>query len=35
MTYKDLEEKDVHSDGWAGREEALAFVRQCIAAYPG
>ena len=35
VTYKDLEEKDVHSDGWAGREEALAFVRQCIAAYPG
>ncbi len=35
VTYKDLEEKDVHSDGWAGREEALAFVRQCVAAYPG
>jgi inorganic pyrophosphatase len=35
VTYKDLEEKDVHSDGWAGRDEALAFVRQCIAAYPG
>ena len=33
VTYKDLEEKDVHSDGWAGREEALAFVRQCVAAY--
>ncbi|MFN8012344.1 MAG: inorganic diphosphatase [Holophagaceae bacterium] len=35
VTYKDLEEKDVHSDGWAGREEALAFVRQCIAAHRG
>jgi len=35
VTYKDLEEKDVHSDGWVGKEEAMAFVRQCIAAYPG
>lgn len=35
LTYKDLEEKDVHSDGWAGRAEALAFVNQCVAAYKG
>lgn len=35
VTYKDLEEKDVHSDGWAGIEEAKAFVNECIAAYQG
>lgn len=35
VTYKDLEEKDVHSDGWAGKDAALAFVNQCIAAYQG
>ena len=35
LTYKDLEEKDVHSDGWEGREAALAFVNQCVAAYKG
>jgi len=35
VTYKDLEEKDVHSDGWQGKEEAHAFIRQCIAAYKG
>ncbi|HJW09062.1 MAG TPA: inorganic diphosphatase [Holophagaceae bacterium] len=35
VTYKDLEEKDVHSDGWAGREEALEFIRQSVAAYKG
>ena len=35
VTYKDLEEKDVHSDGWAGKEAALTFVRECIAAYQG
>ena len=34
-TYKDLEGKDVHSDGWKGKEEALAFINQCIAAYRG
>ncbi len=33
VTYKDLEEKDVHSDGWQGKEEAHAFIHQCIAAY--
>ncbi len=35
VTYKDLEEKDVHSDGWAGREEALEFIRQSVLAYKG
>lgn len=35
LTYKDLEEKDVHSDGWAGKEAAKAFVMRCIAAYAG
>ncbi|MDE3246988.1 MAG: inorganic diphosphatase [Acidobacteriota bacterium] len=35
LTYKDLEQKDVHSDGWAGKDEAKAFVMQCIHAYPG
>ncbi|HJU83758.1 MAG TPA: inorganic diphosphatase [Holophagaceae bacterium] len=35
VTYKDLEEKDVHSDGWAGREEALAFIRASVEAYKG
>lgn len=35
VTYKDLEEKDVHSDGWQGKAEAHAFIRQCIAAYKG
>jgi inorganic pyrophosphatase len=33
VTYKDLEEKDVHSDGWVGKEEAHQFIRDCIAAY--
>ena len=33
LTYKNLEAKDVHSDGWASREEALAMIRQCIQAY--
>ena len=33
LTYKDLEEKDVHTDGWEGREAALAFVKQCIEAF--
>jgi inorganic pyrophosphatase len=35
LTYKDLEEKDVHTDGWEGREAALAFVKQCIEAHKG
>jgi inorganic pyrophosphatase len=35
VTYKDLEEKDVHSDGWEGKAEAHAFIRQCIEAHPG
>ncbi|MBS1785644.1 MAG: inorganic diphosphatase [Acidobacteria bacterium] len=35
LTYKDLEEKDVHTDGWEGREAALAFVKQCVEAYKG
>ena len=30
-----IEEKDVHSDGWAGREEALAFIRASVEAYKG
>ncbi len=33
VTYKDLEEKDVHSDGWVGKDEAYQFIRDCIAAY--
>lgn len=35
LTYKDLEEKDVHTDGWEGREAACAFVRQCVEAFKG
>ncbi len=35
VTYKDLEEKDVHSDGWVGKEEALAFIRRSVEAYQG
>jgi inorganic pyrophosphatase len=35
LTYKDLEEKDVHTDGWEGREAAQAFVKQCIEAFKG
>src|SRR5690348_2207052 len=35
LTYKDLEEKDVHTDGWDGREAACAFVQQCVAAFKG
>ena len=35
LTYKDLEEKDVHTDGWEGREAACAFVQQCVAAFKG
>lgn len=32
-TYKTLEKKEVVADGWLGKEEALAFVKQCIDAY--
>lgn len=35
VTYKDLEEKDVHSDGWVGKAEALTFIQECVAAYRG
>lgn len=35
LTYKDLEEKDVHTDGWEGREAALAFVQKCISEFKG
>lgn len=35
VTYKDLEEKDVHSDGWVGKPEAMTFIRECVAAYRG
>lgn len=35
LTYKDLEEKDVHTDGWEGREAAQAFVQQCVEAFKG
>lgn len=35
LTYKDLEEKDVHTDGWEGRDAALAFVKRCIEAHKG
>ncbi len=33
LTYKNLESKDVTSGGWAGKEEALAFIEECIQAY--
>jgi inorganic pyrophosphatase len=33
LTYKNLESKDVHSDGWKGRTEAMEFIEQCIKAY--
>jgi len=32
LTYKDLERKSVQSDGWGGKDEAQAFIRDCIAA---
>lgn len=35
LTYKDLEEKDVHTDGWEGREAAQAFVQRCVEAFKG
>ncbi len=33
LTYKNLESKDVHSEGWEGREAAEAFIEQCIRAF--
>jgi inorganic pyrophosphatase len=33
LTYKNLEAKDVHSDGWASKEEAYATIERCIRAY--
>jgi inorganic pyrophosphatase len=33
QTYKNLESKDVHSDGWEGRESAIQFIEQCMKAY--
>lgn len=33
LTYKNLEEKVVKSNGWANREEALAMIERCIHAY--
>jgi len=33
LTDKNLEAKDVQSEGWASREEAHAMIEQCIKAY--
>jgi len=33
LTYKNLEAKDVHSDGWVGREEAMTIINQAVVAY--
>ena len=33
LTYKNLEAKDVRSDGWEGKDAALAFIQQCIQAH--
>lgn len=33
LTYKNLEAKDVQSDGWADRAEAHATIEKCIQAY--
>lgn len=33
LTYKNLEEKLVKSNGWAERDEALATIERCIQAY--
>jgi inorganic pyrophosphatase len=33
LTYKNLEAKDVRSDGWEGKAEALAFIEECTKAY--
>jgi inorganic pyrophosphatase len=33
QTYKNLEAKDVRSDGWEGKEAALAFINACAAAH--
>jgi inorganic pyrophosphatase len=33
LTYKNLESKDVRSDGWEGKEAAHEFIQQCIVAH--
>ncbi len=33
LTYKDLERKTVTSDGWAGKDEAQAFIQASIRAF--
>jgi inorganic pyrophosphatase len=33
LTYKDLERKTVTSEGWAGKDEAQAFIRASIEAF--
>ncbi|MBK8792438.1 MAG: inorganic diphosphatase [Holophaga sp.] len=33
LTYKNLEAKDVHSEGWADRTEALVLIENAIKAY--
>lgn len=33
LTYKNLESKDVRSEGWEGKEAAYEFIEQCIRAY--
>jgi inorganic pyrophosphatase len=33
LTYKNLESKDVRSEGWEGKEAALAFIEACAQAH--
>jgi len=33
LTYKNLEAKDVRSEGWEGKEAAHAFIEACTQAY--
>jgi inorganic pyrophosphatase len=33
LTYKNLESKDVRSDGWEGKEAAYMFIEQCTQAH--
>ena len=33
LTYKNLESKDVTTNGWEGKAEARAFIEECIQAY--
>ena len=33
MTYKNLESKDVRTEGWEGKEAALQFIEECIKAH--